>query len=83
MTLAWVSGATLGSVLHHFPGPTRSKGSRGQVRPEIGQKPEKLADFLTIQFLDLPPSGPDPFQGVSGPWGPPGIGQKPENLLIS
>jgi hypothetical protein len=45
-TLTWVclslslslSGANFGCVLHHFSSPTRWNGSRGQVRPETGQK---------------------------------------------
>ena len=35
-----VSGAKFVCVLHHLSGPTRLKESRGQVRPEIGQKPK-------------------------------------------
>ncbi len=37
--LEFVSGANLGHVLHDFSSPTRWNGSRGQVRPETGQKP--------------------------------------------
>ncbi len=36
--LELVSGADFGRFLHHFSSTTRLKGSRGQVRPEIGQK---------------------------------------------
>ena len=37
--LELVSGANFGCVLHHFSSPTRWNGSRGQVRPETGEKP--------------------------------------------
>ncbi len=36
-----VSWADFGCVLHHFSSPTRWSGSRGQVRPETGQKTNK------------------------------------------
>ncbi len=39
--LELVYGANLGCVLHHFSSPTRWNGSRGQVRPETGRKPNK------------------------------------------
>lgn len=32
--------------MYHFPSPTCLKGSRGQVRPEIGQKPKLKLLFL-------------------------------------
>ncbi len=37
--LELVSGVNFGRGLHHFSSPTRWNGSRGQVRPETGQKP--------------------------------------------
>jgi hypothetical protein len=37
--LELVSGANFGCVLHHFSSLTRWNGSRCQVRPETGQKP--------------------------------------------
>ncbi len=40
--LELVSGANIGGVLHRFSSPIRWNGSRGQVRPETGQKPYKL-----------------------------------------
>ena len=52
VALELASGANFGCVLHHFSGPTRLKGSRGQVRQEIRQKLD-LFDFLAIPFLDL------------------------------
>ena len=53
MALELVSGANFGRVLQHLSGPTRSKGSRGQVRLGIGKRLECF-DSPTIQFLDLP-----------------------------
>ena len=35
-----VSGANFVCVLHHFSGPTRLKGPRGQCQPEIRRKPK-------------------------------------------
>ncbi len=40
-----VSGANVGCVLHHFSSPTRWNVSRGQVRPEVGQKTSTNSNF--------------------------------------
>jgi len=54
--LELVSGACLGCDLHHFSGPTRFKGSRGQVRPGIRQKPRmKILIFTPLGVFKNPP----------------------------
>ena len=56
MALEVVSGANFGCVLQHFSGPTRLKGSRGQVRPEIGQK-LKIKPFISAPLDHLKDPG--------------------------
>ncbi len=48
--LELVSGANFGRVLHHFSIPTRWNGSRGQVRPATGQKPNRNYDFYYLYY---------------------------------
>jgi hypothetical protein len=46
--LELVSGAHFVRVLHHVSSPTRWNGSRGQVRPETGQKPNKSCNLYYL-----------------------------------
>ena len=69
--LDFVSGATFVCVLHHFSGPARSEGSRGQVRPKICQKPKTKIVISTPRRPILGRNGeegeilPDCFQVAS------------------
>ena len=51
----------MGCVLHHFSSPTRWNGSRCQVRPEAGQKPNTNYNLCYLSSANVRPLGQKHF----------------------